>query len=216
MSLNLPFTVVCRVLACMDAEERQRVTLVSSEVFGLSPGEMERLLDSGHFARLHRHFLLQKVPLTSLFQDGLSGRVRTYNKLLKRNILIGQRRFSNPSLNFAESTEPAFSYPLDEPSVNYWQAVQTMQRELLKHSLARQLRRHARFHCHQQSTFLFEKCSSSIASASFRFDHQFAKILLKQNLSFSGDDADDSISLTSISSASSVQSKISFFEALSI
>ncbi len=219
MTLNLPITVTCSVLACMEAEDRERLKLeekLCTELFDLKLEELGEVLASRHFNKIRRRFLLQKVPLLSLFKDGLRGRVRAYNKLLKRNILLGQRRFStswtdNPSLY----EEPVFTYPLDEPSVGYWQAVQAMQKQLLKHSLARLLRKRSRFHCHQASMFLFENCSTAIASTAYRLEHQFAKVLLKQNLSFP-EEHDDSDSISFVSITSSVQSKITFYEALSI
>jgi hypothetical protein len=174
---------------------------------------MNELLFSRHFFKLRKKFLVQKLLILSLFQDGFTGRVRAYNKLLKRNILLGQRRFSQANFGFSE--EAVFSYPLDEPSVGYWQAVQAMQKQLLKHTLARLLRKRSQFHCHQASTFLFENCSNSIASTAYRLDHQFAKVLLKQNLAFPAD-PDDSDSISFVSIESSVQSKISFYEALKI
>lgn len=227
MSLKLPFTVTCRVLVCLDEVDRQRLAQsgeLCEEIFGLTAAEMDTLLTSKHFYALRTQYLVKRIPLLSLFKDGLVGRVRAYNRLLRQNILVGQRRFSKWKLP-AENDgviweEPAFWYPLDEPSVEYWLAVQSMQKELLKHSLARQLKRRSKYHYHQSSTFLFENCSSAIASTAFTLEHQFARALLKQSLSFSAaptDDSDsdsDSISLASI--ASSVQSKISFFETLAI
>ena len=211
MSLKLPFTVTCSVLACMEAEDRER--LRTAELFDLSPEEMDSLLASRHFFKQRKRFLEQKVHLFSLFQDGLTGRVRAYNKLIKRNILFGHRRYSRANLSLCEEAENL--YPLDEASVGYWLSVQAMDKLMLKHKLARLLQKRSKFHCHQASTFLFENCSNTIASTAYRLEHQFAKALLKQNLCFSVDlDDSDSISLASI--ASSVQSKISFYEALSI
>lgn len=229
MSNRLPLVVTCNVLACLEGEDRRR--LVEDErlcwgLFGASSAEINELLKSPSFFQQRFQYLVRLPLLLGLFEGGLKGRVRRYNRLAKRDIIKSPLRFSSlkcpfPGLsgyppllrqNQMLQNEPAYYYPIDEASVGYWNNVRIQNQRLAQALIGQFLRKRPWAHHHQPSTFLFENCDARIATQAYHFEHQYARALLNLNLNPQIEDESDSISLVSITS--SVQSKISFYEQL--
>lgn len=165
---------------------------VAGELLGFARADLDSLLQSKYFKRLKFNFLTQAHNLLHLFEGGHKRRVRKYNDLVRRLILRSPERFVSLTAPYAthkflmerdsedRTREPAFYYPIDVPSVDFWNQVYDTQRMLTRFKVSAfwRLREKRRIHEVDVKDFVDDAISSTV----FRMNHQYAKVLLIHNL----------------------------------
>lgn len=196
----LPTDVGIQVFARIEQDSEIGDDVEFLYILGLSGEDLKSVRTSHHFKRLKLSLLMRNLNLLNLFEGGHGNRVKKYNKLVKRLILRSPVRFKSLTAPYEshkflpedtsddETREPAYYYPIDGPSVDFWNRVYETERMLNRFKVATLWRdREERIlndntvHLanHQQHECIV---AENISGLAFKMEHQFAKVLLLQNL----------------------------------
>lgn len=188
----IPLDVAFQILARLEIENETDL-LVACEVVGLDQDDLEYLKSCGYYKNVKFNLLKNNHNLLCLYAGGHKKRVKSYNILVRRLILRSPERFSSltapysthkflpESFSDAETREPAFYYPIDGPSVDFWNRVHDTDKLLMRFKVANLWKRRESFN---EEIKREPNVDDSISNLAFKMEHQFAKVLLLQNLHF--------------------------------
>jgi hypothetical protein len=190
----LPGDIGLQILVRLNDEETE--LLFVDELLGFTEDEVAVVKASGYYKSLKFALLKSNHTLVDIFAGGHRKRVKRYNLLVERLILRSPERF--PSLTAPYSThkflleadsedearEPAYYYPIDYPSVEFWNRVHDTERMLTRFKVASLWKRREDRICHEDIPGNLHHVDDTLSAVAFRMEHQFARILLMQNLHF--------------------------------
>lgn len=193
----LPCDVGVHVLVRLDDETETEMRFVC-QLFGFSDIDLALLKASRYYKHLKFYLLKNNNNLIDLFTGGHRKRVKKYNKLVKRLILRSPERFVSLTAPYAthkflpemdsedDTKEPAYYYPIDGPSVDFWNRVHETERMLKRFKVASlwKKREDRIEHDDKPEMVVLHQVDESLSAVAFRMEHQFARVLLMQNLHF--------------------------------
>ena len=191
--LNLPFDILIQIIVRLDESDFELDSEVLEQILGLSNGHLSVLKKMNFYRTLKFKNGLNNRNLLNLFDGGHSRRVKKYNLLVNHMILRGPDRFASLTAPYAthkflleresenDTREPAFYYPIDVPSVEFWDRVRETERMLKRFEIARLWKKRV---LEMETTVLHHHIDDTISFLAFRMEHRFAKVLLIQNLHF--------------------------------
>lgn len=184
----VPLDVGIQILVRLEGDDDQIDFEAVGRLLGFDRDDLESLRTSQHFKRLKFSLLERNHNLLHLFEGGHKRRVKKYNLLVRRLILRSPERFSSLKAPYTthkflierdseDSTrEPAYYYPIDKPSVEFWNQVYETQRLLTRFKVSAFWRQREKRAIEEAEN---RKCvDDCIASKVFRMNHQYAKIIL--------------------------------------
>ena len=191
----LPCDIGLNVLVRLD-EDTAEIVFVG-ELLGFSEEEMALIKSSGYYKSLKFYLLKSNHNIIELFAGGHGKRVKRYNLLVKRLIIRSPERFTSLTAPYMthkflpetdsedETREPAFYYPIDGPSVEFWNRVFDTEKMLTRFKVASLWKRREDHRIGQEDKMEnLHQVDDSISAVAFRMEHQFARVLLLQNLHF--------------------------------
>lgn len=195
-STIVPSDIGLQVLVRLNDESETEILFVG-KLLGFTEDEMALIKASGYYKSLKFCLLKSNYNLRALFAGGHRKRVKRFNTLVKRLILRSPERFYSlnapysthkflPELDSEDETrEPAYYYPIDVPSVEFWNRVHDTERMLTRFKVASLWkRRKDRYFQDDRSEIILHHVDDSLSAVAFRMEHQFARVLLMQNLHF--------------------------------
>lgn len=190
----LPSDIGLHILVRLDEDETE--ILFVGEILGFTEKEMTLVKASGYYKSLKFYLLKSNHNLKDLFAGGHRKRVKRYNLLVKRLILRSPERFASLTAPYSthkflpesasedETKEPAYYYPIDGPSVEFWNRVHDTEKMLTRFKVASLWKRREDRICQEDKPENLHHVDDSLSAVAFRMEHQFAKVLLMQNLHF--------------------------------
>lgn len=188
--LLIPLDIAYNILARLGIENDDNLVIVGV-IVGLDEFDLEYLKSCGFYRSLKFNLLKSNHNISELFIGGHKKRVKKYNVLVRKLVLRSPERFASLTAPYAShkflpeshsdctTREPAYYYPIDVPSVEFWNRVHETDKMLMRFKVANLWKRRESFH--EEET---KHVDDRIANLAFRMEHQFAKILLLQNLHF--------------------------------
>lgn len=193
----VPCDVGVQILVRLDDETESTDILFFGELLGFTEDDLNLLKTSGYYKALKFCFIKNNVHLIDLFAGGHRKRVKKYNILVKRLILRSPERFFSltapysmhkflPEIDSEEETrEPAYYYPIDRPSVEFWNRVHDTERMLKRFQVASLWKqREEKMGKDDGKPEMMHHVDDSLSAIAFRMEHQFVRVLLLQKLHF--------------------------------
>ena len=202
----LPTEISLQIIVRLDGDgETCMENVVNSGIFGFTSNELSNLRSSIFYKALKFDLLKKNPSLVGLFDKGHKGRVQRYNKLVRGLVLRSPERFVSLTApyithkflpdrtNFDDQTkEPAYYYPIDEQSVDFWNRVYETERMLKRFKVASLWKRSQQkilSDCDNlvlrlQKNIHEYGVNDSISGLAYKMEHLFAKVILFQNLHF--------------------------------
>lgn len=194
LNFVLPLDVAFQILARLDIENDVDL-LVVGEIVGLDQDDLEYLTSCGYYKNIKFNLLRCNNNLCDLYAGGHKKRVKKYNILVRKLILRSPERFASLTAPYSThkflpesfsdnvTREPAFYYPIDEQSVEFWNRVHDTNKMLMRFKVANLWKQRESISGENRRE---PNVDDSISYLAFRMEHQFAKVLLLQNLHFEG------------------------------
>lgn len=191
--LNIPFDVAIQIILRLDENDNEFDYEAVEGVLGFAEGELKVLRGMNFYKTLKFTNILNNRNLLHLYDGGHAKRVKKYNLLVRHLILRGPDRFASLTAPYAThkfllesesedgTREPAFYYPIDRPSVEFWDRVHETERMLKRFEVARLWKKREEKVVEMES---IHHVDDSISFLAFRMEHRYAKVLLIQNLHF--------------------------------
>lgn len=190
--LILPYDVSLNILVRIDGHDDEYDFLGLEEILGLDLDEIEEIKATGYYRNMKFYILKTNHGLIDIYSGGHKKRVKNYNILVKRMILRSPERFVSLTAPYSshkflleresetDTREPAFYYPIDEDSVDFWNRVHDTDRLLKRFQFSNLWRR--RNGDGISCCCRFEGAGhidDSISGVAFKMEHHFARVLLK-------------------------------------
>lgn len=205
-NILLPIEITLQIIVRLDGDgETCLENIVNSGIFGFTSNELSNLRSSIFYKALKFDLLKKNQNLVGLFDKGHKGRVQRYNKLVRGLVLRSPERFVSLTApyitqkflpdrtNFDDETkEPAYYYPIDEQSVDFWNRVYETERMLKRFKVASLWKRSQEkimgdcddLVIRLQKNIHEFGVNDSISGLAYKMEHLFAKVILFQNLHF--------------------------------
>lgn len=189
----LPTDIGWNVLILLDNDNDTEL-LFAGELLGFTEEDLAAIKGSGYYKTKKFYLLKTNANLTYLFAGGHRKRVKRYNFLVKHLILRSPERFSSLTAPYSshkflpeidsedETREPAYYYPIDEPSVEFWNRVHDTERMLKRFTVASLWKRREDRIENDDKPENLHQVDDSLSAVAFRMEHQYAKVLLQQKL----------------------------------